>query len=188
MLIIWKWEWQNSAVSTLMVDDDGKNELQSVPDHKCHSDINKYNDEDVHDEIDDDVKHQYATHTLTFKCMGSTHDIKYQETLKIAREMRLTVPAQLVHEPNNIQDSQAIRFELKVNEEWKPIAYILHEVLQEVHEAISTNAITGIKLAWVKYISWMYSQPGYYAGIKCLRYESGAQLLSLAVADINVVF
>lgn len=76
-----------------------------------------------------------------------------------------TIPVQLVHEPTNTYDSQAIKIELNLNGQWKTIGY--NRALQEVHKAISSNVITAIRLVWVKYItSWTYSRPGYFAGVK----------------------
>lgn len=46
------------------------------------------------------------------------------------------------------------------------IGYIVHELLDEVHQAMERLQITDVKISWVKYlIQWPHSGPGYYCGI-----------------------
>ena len=51
-------------------------------------------------------------------------------------------------------------------ENGKKVCYVVHEVLPEVHAALQEKKITGVKIAWIKWITaWSRSGQGYYAGI-----------------------
>ena len=51
--------------------------------------------------------------TATFKCIGVTRDVRYQETLKaVSKQIQegTDVPFKLEPEPKNLYDSRAITF------------------------------------------------------------------------------
>jgi hypothetical protein len=53
---------------------------------------------------------------------------------------------------------------------WCRIGYIVREVLDEVHEAITNGHILWVRFAWVKFLlHWTRSGPGFYAGINIVR-------------------
>ena len=61
------------------------------------------------------------SHSVVFKCIGSTKEEIYQTTLSIGKQkMKLgqTNPVQLMKEPNNPKDSRAIAFECKPGENY----------------------------------------------------------------------
>ena len=110
-----------------------------------------------------------VAHTVTFKVIGCTREQVYQETLRNVRdtlEQGHNVPILLTPEPTNPVDSKAIAFTCKVNGNGCRIGYVVSEILQEVHQALSALEVVKVKFAWVKYISdWSRSGPGFFAGV-----------------------
>lgn len=110
-----------------------------------------------------------VAHTVTFKVIGCTREQVYQETLRNVRdtlEQGHNVPILLTPEPTNPVDSKAIAFTCKVNGKWCRLGYVVSEILQEVHQALSALEVVKVKFAWVKYISdWSRSGPGFFAGV-----------------------
>lgn len=133
-----------------------------------------------------------VTHIVVFKCIGATRDEKQQKALEqayIARQTGETVPVKIEPEPNNPYDSKAISFKCMVGGSWHTIGYVVREVLDGVHEAITGGHILWVRFAWVKFLlQWTRSGPGYYAGIniahrgewsnKCIRSASKKSLYS----------
>ena len=72
------------------------------------------------------------------------------------------VPILLAPEPTN---SRAIAFMCMVNGKWHRVGYVVNEILDEVHQALSRGEVVKVKFA-VKYISdWSRSGPGFFAGV-----------------------
>ena len=128
----------------------------------------------------------FTSHTVTFKCMGTTKDNDHQETLRATSGLLREgsdVPVRLRPEPDNPVDANAIAFECQIGSDWKRIGYVVRDILMEVHEAITKQNIISVKIAWIKYLlCWKNSGPGFYAGInvsicgswspKCIRVAS----------------
>ena len=114
------------------------------------------------DELDFDTG--CTTHTVTFKCMGTTKDSDIQETLRyVASAIKegKDTPVRLKPEPENPVDANAISFECRIQEDWKKIGYVVQETLTVVHDAITRQDILSIKIAWVKFLlCWSRSGPG----------------------------
>ena len=65
-------------------------------------------------------------HCQTFAGRGSYWEEKYQRALKTCRQMlgnNEDVVVQLVFEPENLQDRNAIRFDVNLNGSWHPLGY-----------------------------------------------------------------
>lgn len=56
-----------------------------------------------------------------------------------------TVPVRMRPEPTNIVNSRAIVFECELDGKWKKIGYVVSDILDEVHAAISSNLIISVK-------------------------------------------
>jgi len=54
-------------------------------------------------------------------------------------------------EPNNPVDAKAISFMCFMNEKWHKIGCVVKEALDDVHKALSTNAIKEVKFGCVKF-------------------------------------
>lgn len=141
MLIVWKWD-------------------QFEFDKHKQSD----SDKDSASDCDSDTE---VTHTLIFKCIGTTKEHMYQETLRLISQLPVEdVDVTLKPEPDNPYDSKAIAFIVNLDGKDCRIGYVIRELLDEVHQALNNHTIRRIKFAWVKYIvEWPRSGPGYYCGI-----------------------
>ena len=148
--------------------------------------VNKDNDEDVNmscelqadkeDEDDEEDESNSVIHALTFKCIGTIKEERYQEILVAANLQRRNgeeVHVRLTPEPTNCYDSEAIAFECKTStstdseNKWERIGYMVCEVLQDVHEAIRSNSILSVQFDWIRFIThWSRSKPGWYCGIR----------------------
>ena len=107
------------------------------------------------------------THTVVFKCIGSSKELHYQEILALAAKKLKegeTVPVQLQKEPHNPADANAVAIMCKVCDQWERIGYVVREALGAVHDAIDNNTIVYIQFSWVKYIVY-FKNRGWYAGV-----------------------
>lgn len=161
--IIWDWEWIGEDF-----DSDDIESATSVP-VMDPSDSEDGGSGDA--TASDSPDCSEVTHTVTFKCIGSTKEQQYQECLKHISQIRSEggeVLCRVKPEPNNPYDSQAIAFESKVDEAWQVIGYVVREALDEVHETLAAKKILGVSFDWVKYQLY-WRAPGWYAGISITR-------------------
>ena len=112
-------------------------------------------------------------HTITFKCIGTTKSGEYQNILsKAKKELSLNqpVPVRLMLEPNNPMDNKAIAFECYMQGKWMRVGYVIRELTEEVHDALSKNEIVNVGFQWIHYMfKGFASGPGFYAGIQVTR-------------------
>ena len=79
------------------------------------------------------------THTLTFKCIGSTYDSNAQEVLCKASKLlqnNKDMPTKLQPEPTNQYDTRAIAFMCYIDKKWQRVGYVVQECLEHVHKAL----------------------------------------------------
>lgn len=111
--------------------------------------------------------------SLVFKCMGTTKESRYQDTLCKASQMLdegKNVPVRLRPEPDNPKDASAIAFDCKPEVKWEVIGYVTRDALKPVHDALNNNLIVEVKFKWIKYIThWSKSGLGWYTGITITR-------------------
>jgi len=91
-------------------------------------------------------------HTVTFKCIGCTRDDDAQDALRYASQLfnvSTVIPVNIYPEPNNPYDRRAITFKYWINNKWTRIGYVVREILDDVHDAMSFNQITDISFAWI---------------------------------------
>ena len=95
------------------------------------------------------------THTVTFKCIGSTKETQYQEALSNA-VVRLNrgedIPCQVFPEPNNPIDSEAICIHFKLDRKRYKVGYVFHEALSDLHTALRESKVTKMSIDWIKHI------------------------------------
>ena len=163
-LVIWESEWQDDDTD---IDHISESSAEDVG--HCHHNPHIQSDPESDSEEETDFQLPSQTHTVTFKCIGTTHDLNSQEVLRSVNTLLGSgeeVPVKIVPEPDNQYDSKAIAFQCKVDGKWHRIGYIVREALDNVHRALMQKKIISVKFAWVKYlVIWMRSGPGYYAGI-----------------------
>ena len=156
VLVVWKWE----SDGDVHVESEGdKQDSDSEEDGLDHNDQDTYAQEQ-------------PSHTLTFKCIGTTRDTRYQEALHLVstRKPVEQVQVTLQPEPDNPVDSRAIAFVTTVDNVQYTIGYVVREVLDELHEAIKLKQILDVRFAWVKYlVQWTRSGPAYYCGVNITR-------------------
>ena len=112
--IIWKWDWIDDNLEG-GTESSTTSDIQVIP--KTPPQI---------DNDDESIRAGGAmaldlctqmTHTVTFKCIGTTKETQYQERLKRIAQLRdrgLQVSCQLKSEPDNPLDSHAIAFECQI--------------------------------------------------------------------------
>ena len=66
------------------------------------------------------------------------------------------VLCQVLPEPNNPIDSEAICIQFKLDRKWYKVGYVIHEALSDLH--------TALKKVKIKYIIY-WRTPGWYTGI-----------------------
>ena len=120
-----------------------------------------------------DTRSPVIEHTITFKCIGTTKSGEYQNILSKAKKelsLNLPVPVRLMPEPNNPMDNKAIAFECCMQGKWMRVGYVIRELTEEVHEALSKNEIVNVQFEWIRYMfKGFASGPGFYAGIQVTR-------------------
>lgn len=159
VVVVWEWEW-----------DDDDSDVDHVSESSVDEEANDHYNPDIQSESkyasDEDTS---LTQTVTFKCIGTTHDATAQQVLSKAANLLdsgVNVPIKIIPEPDNQYDSKAIAFKCCIEGEWRRIGYIVREALEEVHSALRDQRISKISFAWVKYlVVWMRSGPGFYSGV-----------------------
>lgn len=168
VLVIWHWEWKDHDVDGGSSDDDTSiNVIPETPPSVS-------NDEDSDDDTAAAIHigtDAVVTHKVVFKCIGSTKELCYQERLAKASQLinrGEEVLVEIKPEPDNPVDSKAIVFQCKLDEAWVTIGYVVHEALDELHEALASKKIIKVSFEFVKFlIRW--KTPGWYAGINITR-------------------
>ena len=109
------------------------------------------------------------SHTVTFKAMGTTKIHGAQGILLGARDLLdhgENVPVELVLEPDNPKDNRAIAFRCFLNGQWHKFGYVVSELLDEVHAAISMHEIINTTFKRIKYVfTWTKCDHGFYAAV-----------------------
>lgn len=143
ILIIWKWDQ--------FTETKGEDE---------HGDGDDWNEREFFED-------KQQTHTVVFKCIGTTKERGYQDTLRLISKLPLDdTVVKLRPEPDNPYDSKAIAFVVNVGDKERRIGYIVRELLDEVHQVLEAHLIQKTIFSWVKYlVEWPRSGPGYYCGI-----------------------
>ena len=159
VLVVWKYKLIQNESETeqerKVVDDDNSVSESTADSNDSEKDLTSSN--------------PCVPHTIVFKCIGAARDTQSQVYLRTARDRMLsgyTVPVRMRPEPTNIVDSRAIVFECELDGKWNKIGYVVSDILDEVHAAISLNLIISVKFKCIKYVThWTRSGPGYFAGI-----------------------
>ena len=106
----------------------------------------------------------------------TNHQLALQSARKLISDGE-TVPVKLVHDQYNPWDSKALAFVCKIRNKDHIIGYVVSELLDEVHRAISRNEIVSTEFSWVRYITdWTKSGPGFFAGIKITKKGTWSRL------------
>ena len=158
IFVIWDWKW-------IKEDSDSGSDTSAasilVPAFDSEDDSNS----------DDAPDSSEVTHSVTFKCIGSTKEQRYQEFLARIAQKRSKgedVQCKIKPEPTNPVDSQAIAFESEIDGVWQVIGYVVKEALCDVHNALAAKKVISVSFDWVKYqLYWL--APGWYAGINITR-------------------
>ena len=102
------------------------------------------------------INDESAEFAETFVVVGSWADIHYQQALcmcSFRRSQNLGVEIKLIHEPTNIKDRNAIRFDIFHNDKWYTIGYCGITKLPKLTRAmwndqIVSTTLSSLKRAW----------------------------------------
>ncbi len=177
--MIWHWEWRDGENSDS--DEESTTDITIIPETPPppSDDSDRDDDESLADAAASlaITSTPMVTHTVTFKCIGSTKEFKYQETLARIAQLGtrgVEVSCRVEPEPDNPFDSEAIAFKCKVDGAWKTIGYVVKEALKELHQVLTEKRVTKVSINWVKYIiDWR--TPGWYAGVNITRIGEWSQ-------------
>ena len=109
-LSTWEWEWQDD-------DSDGEHMLESSAEDLGHSHHNPHIQTDTESsgsEQEQEFQLPSQTHTVTFKCIGTTHNFNAQEVLRKVStllEQGEQVSVKVIPGPDYQYDSKAITFQ-----------------------------------------------------------------------------
>ena len=156
-MVVWQWVEYNDSGHSCGSGSEGLNQDGSLS---------------TESDLEEDESMDPTLSTVTFKCIGVKRDDAYQEALKkVSKLMQegTNVPVKLVPEPTNPYDSRAISFQCQLEQQWYTIGYVVRELCEYVHEAISSNSIVSTTFAWAKLKVVHTTGPGYYAAIDITR-------------------
>jgi len=160
VFVLWKWCLLTDSENSQVEDSDLDTELTNE----------KMDDEDNTSEEQSDDHASTAVYTITFKCVGTTKEQRYQDVLaRAAHEKRngRDVKVKITPEPQNPFDAKTIAFELQVDNQRERVGYMVRDVLGTVHLALHNDDKLSVDQDWVKFIThWCRSCPGWYCGIK----------------------
>ena len=97
-----------------------------------------------------------AMYTEYFKLKGSTFHAHFQDALKRCKRLTLDkneITMQLVIEPANIRDENAIVVQVELDNTWQPVGYIPAIKVKKAMDAWTKNEVRDIKF---KCIEWKY--------------------------------
>ena len=143
VIVVWDWVWLEAS------DNDAseyESQSQDYSNPHLESDDMESSVESDHEQ-ETEISSSPQLHTVTFKCIGTTHDANAQQVLmQVSQQLERgeIVPVMVVPEPDNQYDSQAIAFKCKVEEEWHRIGYVVKEALAHVHSALTQDKITDV--------------------------------------------
>ena len=109
VFVAYAWHWEQN-------DDD------DIEDESCSQSMTPSLPSSPESELDFNAG--FTTHTVTFKCMGTTKDIGHKETFRAAAASLREgsdVSVRLRPEPNNPVDANAIAFDCQMGNDWKRI-------------------------------------------------------------------
>jgi len=159
VFVLWKWDWLEEGDTYSDVESD------------CSEVDDVATDDNDTEVVDDDEEIPAITHSVTFKCIGSTKELHYQEPLALAKQKRNkgeTVEVKLQKEKDNPVDANAIAFMCNADSKYERIGYVVAEALPDVHDALKKNKIIKVYFEWIRYIAY-FKNPGWYAGIVITR-------------------
>lgn len=150
VFVIWTWDWMEPS------DDDSDSTRESAVNSP---ELFSNADDEIHTEETETIdKNPILTHTVTFKCIGSSRDPDCQECLaKAANIIRCGehVDVKLRPEPTNEYDAKAIEFIIRLDNQWRRIGYVIKEVLDAVHDAIGKQQLaTPLEQVWSRMVHW----------------------------------
>ena len=98
-------------------------------------------------------------HDESLKVKGSYHEERYQKALlkcDDAKRKQDVVPIRAEFEPDNIQDKNAIKFEVFFDHEWLIIGYCDLKKIPKLRKAMKAKEIRSLSLLYVKreFIPW----------------------------------
>ena len=147
--LVWKWGWSNSCDSLPSpYVSDSECDQQSTESDVCASELEVYD-------------------TVRVKVIGVSESLeKANELIRAKNDVKVA----LFHEPDNPVDSRAVSFMCLIDGKWHNIGYVVKEALDDVHVALSSNAISDVKIAWLKFrIDFYRSGPAFYAAVYITR-------------------
>ena len=121
-MVIWEWEWEDDITNA-----SGTDENVTPVSETSFSGGSHQQGEDSEDDSDA-TNCIEVQHTVTFKCIGTTHDFHAQNTLCSVSQLLDkgdVVPVNIYPEPNNCYDSKAIAFKCWLEDDWHRIGYIV---------------------------------------------------------------
>ena len=105
---------------------------------------------------DDEGAEELQQYAEYFKIKGSTYHDHFQKALRQSKRMLLNkqeVPVQLIIEPINLKDENAIVVQAEIEGKWHPVGYIPGKKVAKAMDALEKKELTSIKF---KSIEWKY--------------------------------
>ena len=128
-----EWEW---------LEDDNNSECQQSEGDQEESNLDATCADNDSDEDEDEIP--AITHSVTFKYIGCTKELYYQETLALVKQKinkGENVQVKLQKELDNAFDANTIVFMCNANGNWKRIGYVGSEALPDINDALLKNKI-----------------------------------------------
>lgn len=191
VLIIWDWDLRSLAGSQ----DSANISAAAAAAATCDDGHDDQDDDETEDEeavpsLSSSENLSATMESVVFKCIGVTKSDDRQMILdsivarhREGKEQLTDVPVRMQPEPTNPVDSRAIAFECLYQGSWHVIGYVVSELLDEVHLALSQNKIEAVQFATIRYVlHYPDSGPGYFAGIK-VSYRGSWSLTAIQCAS-----
>ena len=139
-----------------------KNPVEIAPEPPDIGTLNVQDDDALdsnEEDQDQDCESNDDLHAENFKVKGSFFQEHYQQALlkcDSARRQNQAITARAEFEPDNIQDKNAIKFEVYFNNEWHIIGYCDVRKVPKLRRAMNDNEIKTVSLLYVKreWIVW----------------------------------
>ena len=137
LFVMWQW--------TVIQSEPGDSETEGVAEREdeCSS------SSDELDNARNSPTNKENLYSIVFKCIGSTKEDQYQETLAgmaLKKRSGEQLEVRIHSEPLNPFDSRAIAVQCFYNDKWERVGYLVRDVLEEVHQAFEEKKLCEVEM------------------------------------------
>ncbi|XP_035694411.1 exonuclease 1-like [Branchiostoma floridae] len=155
------WEWDFFSLPDNYSDDIMSQFSQATISSGNTPEDAAYTTDQESDDSDSDSGDDDGEHEIAFKVMGVTKKLRRQEVLVIGRKMTQPPTVDIIPDPDNFYDANAIAVRLHTDKGPEIVGYIVTELTQYVHPLLNTDRLVCVRAGNIT-LRTEFLHPGYY--------------------------